>query len=79
MTARPFLVRMRTRKPCVRFRRVVLGWYVLFIAVLLWKKVNGKISRKIRMRQERRAPADWGAPSVCWGRRVLLVRLPVFF
>ncbi len=32
MTARPFLVRIRTRKPWVRFRRVVLGWYVLFTA-----------------------------------------------
>lgn len=53
MIARPFLVRMRTKKPCVRFRRVVLGWYVLFITVLLWKKVKKKTSRKMWMRQER--------------------------
>jgi hypothetical protein len=28
---RPFLVAMRARKPCVRLRRVTLGWNVLFI------------------------------------------------
>lgn len=30
-TLRPFLVAMRARKPCVRLRRVTLGWNVLFI------------------------------------------------
>lgn len=31
-TRRPPFVRMRTRKPCVRFRLQLLGWNVLFIA-----------------------------------------------
>jgi hypothetical protein len=30
-TARPDLVRMRTRKPCVRLRRRLFGWKVRFI------------------------------------------------
>lgn len=30
-TSRPPFVRMRTRKPCVRFRLRLLGWNVLFI------------------------------------------------
>jgi len=31
ITLRPFLVFMRVRKPCVRLRGVLCGWYVLFI------------------------------------------------
>src|SRR6476646_4344044 len=31
ITARPDRVRIRTRKPCVRLRRRLLGWYVRFI------------------------------------------------
>jgi hypothetical protein len=31
-TPRPPRVRMRTRKPCVRLRRVTDGWYVRFTA-----------------------------------------------
>jgi hypothetical protein len=31
ITARPERVRMRTRNPCVRRRRRLLGWYVRFI------------------------------------------------
>jgi hypothetical protein len=30
-TSRPFFVLMRTRKPCVRFRRRRLGWNVRFM------------------------------------------------
>jgi hypothetical protein len=30
-TSRPFLVLIRTRKPCVRFRRRRLGWNVRFM------------------------------------------------
>ena len=30
-TARPDRVRIRTRNPCVRLRRRLLGWYVRFI------------------------------------------------
>jgi hypothetical protein len=37
-TARPPRVRIRTRKPCVRLRRVTDGWYVRFICSLRpWK------------------------------------------
>jgi hypothetical protein len=32
MIARPARVRMRTRKPCLRARRLVLGWKVRFTA-----------------------------------------------
>ncbi len=32
ITLRPFLVAMRERNPCVRFRLMVLGWYVRFMA-----------------------------------------------
>lgn len=32
-TARPPRVRMRARKPCLRFLRRVLGWYVRFMLV----------------------------------------------
>lgn len=31
MTSAPPLVRMRLRKPCLRFRRMLCGWYVRFI------------------------------------------------
>ena len=31
ITARPDRVRIRTRNPCVRLRRRLLGWYVRFI------------------------------------------------
>ena len=30
-TSRPFAVAMRARKPWVRLRFILLGWYVLFI------------------------------------------------
>ena len=32
ITARPALVFMRARKPCVRLRLMLLGWKVLFMA-----------------------------------------------
>jgi hypothetical protein len=35
MTARPPRVFMRSRKPCVRARRVLEGWYVRFMAIRL--------------------------------------------
>lgn len=31
MTRRPFFVFILARKPCVRLRGVLCGWYVLFI------------------------------------------------
>jgi hypothetical protein len=34
MIARPARVRIRARKPCLRFRRRVFGWYVRFMLVL---------------------------------------------
>jgi hypothetical protein len=34
-TARPALVFMRARKPCVRLRRVLEGWYVRFMLTAL--------------------------------------------
>lgn len=34
-TCRPFLVAMRARNPCVRFRFTLLGWYVRFMAATL--------------------------------------------
>jgi len=33
-TFRPAFERMRTRNPCVFFRRLLFGWYVLFIGTL---------------------------------------------
>jgi hypothetical protein len=39
ITARPLWVRIRTKNPWVRFRRIVLGWYVLLLmGSLLAKK-----------------------------------------
>lgn len=35
-TSRPPLVAMRARKPWVRFRRILLGWYVRFIDLYLF-------------------------------------------
>lgn len=35
MTWRPFLVAMRARKPWVRLRLILLGWYVRFMAATL--------------------------------------------
>lgn len=32
---RPFFVLIRLRKPCVRFRRRLFGWYVRFIPFYL--------------------------------------------
>jgi hypothetical protein len=34
MIARPARVRIRARKPCLRFRRRLFGWYVRFMLVL---------------------------------------------
>jgi len=31
---RPFFVAMRARKPCVRLRLILLGWYVRFVAMI---------------------------------------------
>lgn len=44
-TSRPFLVLMRTRKPCVRLRRLLLGWNVRFpfmIAVPCIERTSGE-------------------------------------
>lgn len=36
----PFFVAMRARKPCVRLRRTLLGWYVRLLMILDQKKAR---------------------------------------
>jgi hypothetical protein len=43
-TSRPPFVRMRTRKPCVRFRLRLLGWNVLFMLEPRPPVVSGAVS-----------------------------------
>jgi hypothetical protein len=44
MTARPPRVFMRTKKPWVRARRVLEGWYVRFILKISGSKENPALS-----------------------------------
>ena len=44
ITRRPFLVAILTRKPWVRLREILLGWYVLFILIYLYKSIFQEMS-----------------------------------
>src|SRR5690606_32977233 len=51
MTARPPRVFMRTRKPWVRARRVLEGWYVRFMGIPRGFSKEAHLSKKARQRQ----------------------------
>ncbi|MEN3352357.1 MAG: hypothetical protein V7640_515 [Betaproteobacteria bacterium] len=50
ITARPALVFMRTRNPCVRLRRVLEGWYVRFMSTTLAQTEKPGITSRMLLR-----------------------------
>lgn len=80
MMARPDRVRMRERKPCLRLRRRLLGWYVRFMLVLSahwseWSQVSCALrSGSCVFRGEQRAGGAWCTRdrnrSPCAGNRI---------
>ena len=78
-TSRPFFVLMRTRKPCVRLRRRLLGWNVRFMDLLYLLTETSHSNERFPGRQCCDPTAFMGdspSRSRCGRLRVLISRAP---